>query len=173
VKRPWAAAGNRGYRALPDRAAFFIERAQNDAKWTDRTGEDSAPVLFSVVPSLCFHTVFLAKRTDWTDVTGITAGCSGRTAAPGIFRVSHTMLQRQGMQPRIANPALSQSQQFQRADRAICVTPHRSIALTIARKPPTDRVYFAVSGHAEAIRLQRVRPQVKFRQARSIALFAR
>jgi hypothetical protein len=48
------------------------------AKWTVRIGEDSAPVLFSVVPSLCFHIVFLGKwtdRTDRTDRTGITSGC--------------------------------------------------------------------------------------------------
>jgi len=116
------------------------------AKWTDRTEKDSAPVLFSVVPSLCFHIVFLGKWTDRTDWTGITGGCSARTAASCISRMSHTMRQRHDMQPRIAIPALSQSQQFQRAERAICEPAPLDRAYNSTKATGTGAVYFAVTG---------------------------
>jgi len=112
-----------------DGAALARPGAHDDAKWTNRTGEDSAPVLFSVMPSLCFHIVFLAKRTDWTDLTGITVGCSVRTATSSILRrLPHDAAAARDAAA-VAIPALSQSQQFQRADRAI------------AEAAPLDRGY--------------------------------
>jgi hypothetical protein len=66
------------------RCVFSSSGHHDGAKRTDRTEEDSAPVLFAVVPSLCFHIVFLAEWTDWTDRTGITSGRGVRTAASCI-----------------------------------------------------------------------------------------
>jgi hypothetical protein len=125
-----AAEGNRGSRDCRTELLFLSSGCQDDAKWTDRTGSDIAPVLFSVVPSLCFHFVFLAKRTDWTDRTGIAVGCSVRTT-PSCFssREPH-MRQQQRMQPHIAIPALSQSQQFQ-----------KSGSVDLRQAAPLDRAY--------------------------------
>jgi hypothetical protein len=66
------------------------------AKWTDWTGEDSAPVRFAVVPNPCFHSVFLAKWTDWTDRTGI-AGWRCLDRAPEWRKVDRS--DRRGQRP--------------------------------------------------------------------------
>jgi len=136
---------------------FLIERRRrDDAKWTDRTGEDRAPVLFPVVPSLCFHTVFLAKRTDWTDWTGIAGGCSVRIGSACTSSHEGT---RHGSNKHAAagrDPSAFAVSTISKSGPDDCGKPHRPIAPRIAGKPP---------GRSRVLR----RDQVQNRSARVCA----
>jgi len=98
----------------------------------DRTLPRSDCRWFQVFVSMLF---FLGKWTDWTDGTGITVGCSVRTATSCISSREHTMRQRQGTQRRIANPALHSLNNFKERTERLAKARH-SIAPKIARKPP-------------------------------------
>jgi hypothetical protein len=148
---PRPSEGNRDYRAAAVFCRAGAGRTQSGPIGPDRTSPRSDWGWYQVFVSMLF---FFAKWVDRTDRTGITAGCSVRTAAscissrePRIFRMSYTGRQRHSMQLRIAIPALHSLNNFKdRIERLR--KPHRSIAPTIARKLP---------GRARVLRRYRMR----------------